>query len=285
MPELPEVETVVRGLASRLEGRTIASHLLICAKTARGTDPELWRTLAGRKILRLGRRGKMILMACDAGLTLLIHLKMTGQLILRPARRARDKHTRFVLRFEDRTDELRFRDVRKFGFVKCIRTDDLPDLREIRELGPEPLDLHFSAFTRIFENRKGRLKSLLLNQKAVAGIGNIYADEMLHRARLHPLIPAGSLAEGELKLLWISMRRVLRDAIRHRGSSVRDFRDAEGAAGEFQNRHRVYGRESLPCLSCGEAIRRIKVGGRSSYFCPACQESCARKLSGRSRAV
>jgi formamidopyrimidine-DNA glycosylase len=213
----------------------------------------------------------MILMTCDSGLTLIVHLKMTGRLILGPERRPRDQHTRFVLRFKNRTDELRFRDVRKFGFVKCIRTKDLPALREIRELGPEPLDLPFSSFARIFKTRKGRLKSLLLNQKIVAGIGNIYADEILHRAHLHPLTPAGSLKEGNLKLLWISMRRVLREAIRHKGSSIRDFRDAEGAAGKFQNRHRVYGRESLACLSCGEAVRRIKLGGRSSYFCPACQ--------------
>ena len=280
MPELPEVETVVRSLAPRLEGRTVAACRVTWAKTTRGTAAGLWRRLRGRKILRLRRRGKLILMECEAGITLVIHLKMTGQLLLGPERGRRDKHTHFVLRFEDRIDELRFRDVRKFGFFKCVRTEDLPLLRETRELGPEPLAIDFTSFARIFKNRKGRLKSLLLNQKAIAGIGNIYADELLHRARLHPLTVAGSLGEEKIKILWRSMRRLLREAIRHKGSSVRDFRDADGEEGEFQDRHRVYGRESLPCLNCGGEIRRIKIGGRSSYFCPRCQVKVRRLRSG-----
>jgi len=285
VPELPEVETVVRSLASTITGLTVRSHRISWAGTTRGTDPGLWKELCGREILRLSRRGKMILMEFTAGLTLLIHLKMTGQLLLVPGRKPRDKHTHFILRFAGRTDELRFRDVRKFGFVRCVRSDVLPGLREIRDLGPEPLELDFRSFGLIFKNKKGRLKSRLLDQKALAGIGNIYADEMLHRARLHPLTRAGSLREPELKRLWKSMRRVLREAIKHGGSSIRDFRDSSGAEGEFQVRHRVYGRERLPCPGCGLEIRRIKVGGRSSYFCAACQKKARRPARGRSRTV
>lgn len=271
MPELPEVETVVRGLARRIIGLEISSCRILSPHIRRDADGRMFKELMGQKVLGLNRRGKLIVIRISGGLILLVHLKMTGRLLLVKNNQACDRHTHFLIRFKG-DGELRFRDVRKFGFVKCFREEDLDDRPEIRSLGPEPHEVSFPAFREILGDRKGRIKSLLLNQAVLAGIGNIYADEILHRARIHPLTNASRLDQEKLNKLWRATRHILCRAIRYRGSSVRDYRDSGGREGRFQDYHRVYGREGEPCRRCGAGIKRMMVGGRGSYFCPGCQK-------------
>ena len=272
MPELPEVETIVRNLSSKLKGLEISSIKIIYPPVLRKKKPSLINDLKGRKIVSVRRRGKMLLINFERNLSLLIHLKMTGQLLFYPREGPLDKHTHFILSFKDENKELRFRDVRKFGFISCIRNLDISCVDELKNLGPEPLEIDFPLFKKLFQGRKARLKSLLLNQNFLAGIGNIYADEILFQAKLHPLTPGSHLGDDDLKRLLKAMRDVLRKAIIHKGSSIRSFTNAEGKRGKFQDYHQVYGRESLSCFICGEKIKRFRLGGRSSFFCPRCQK-------------
>jgi len=272
MPELPEVETIVRNLSSKLKGLEISSVRIIYPPVLRNKKPSLINDLKGRKVVGVRRRGKMLLINFERNLSLLIHLKMTGQLLFYPGGKPWDKHTHFILSFKDEKNELRFRDVRKFGFISCIRNLDISCADELKNLGPEPLEIDFSLFKKLFQGRKARLKSLLLNQNFIAGIGNIYADEILFQAKLHPLTPAPHLGDDDLRRLLKAMRGVLRKAIVHKGSSIRSFTNAEGKRGKFQNYHQVYGREFQSCFICGEQIKRIRLGGRSSFFCPRCQK-------------
>lgn len=277
MPELPEVETIAASLRPKIVGRRIAEIRLLLPKLLRG-DPEELRTLRGRRIEGIGRRGKMLLVSCEGGVHLLFHLKMTGQFHW-AARRARiDPHTRLRVAFRGGGPELRFRDVRKFAVLRVLVTDRPLESAPLRALGPEPLETGPAEFARLLRRRTGRLKSLLLNQAFLAGIGNIYADEILFDAGLHPLRPAGSLTAPEIRRLSASVRKILEKAVAAGGSSIRDYKDADGMDGLFQHAHRVYGRKGEPCVRCGEAVRRRVIGGRSSFFCPRCQTlRCPRK--------
>jgi len=255
----------------KLPGLVIESSELLFPRVLRDSENSLLAGFGGRKVLGLRRRGKMILVDCGGDRSLLIHLKMTGQLLFRPVHDVPDKHTHFILRFRHQGGELRFRDVRKFGFIRCLRTSEVGECRELKVLGPEPLDLDFPSFQKIIRSRRGRLKSLLLNQEVMAGIGNIYADEILFEARLHPLAPAHRLKQEECRRFWRAMRLILKKAITARGSSIRDFLDPEGKEGEYQNSHKVYGRHAEACPRCGHEIERVRIGGRSTFFCPRCQ--------------
>lgn len=283
MPELPEVETIVRSLSSKLRGLEVLSATVFSSHLLRNTSPSFLRRLKGRKVVDMRRRGKLILLDFKDDLSLVFHLKMTGQLFFSPLGEPRDKHTHFVLSFKSQERELRFRDVRKFGFLMGMKTSEAFLTDELGLLGPEPLEIDFSHFKMIFQGRKARLKSLLLDQKFIAGIGNIYADEILFQAKLHPLIPASQLTDVHLKRLSLATKDVLNEAIRCKGSSIRDYLDDEGERGNFQDHHRVYGREDLPCFICEEAIRRIRVGDRSSFFCPRCQKKRAVSAKRSSR--
>lgn len=211
-------------------------------------------------------------MDLENDLTLAIHLKMTGQLIWKPPVNTPDKHTRFLLRFCRTENELHFQDMRKFGFISIFASSNEADIPWLASLGPEPLEIDYPSFSKLFTNRKKPLKSLLLDQEFLAGIGNIYADEILFRAKIHPQKKADLLSEKDKKRLWQSMRLVLTEAINLKGSSIRNYRDSDGVRGNFQNFHRVYGREGLPCPECRTKISRIRLGGRSSFFCPQCQK-------------
>jgi len=276
MPELPEVETIARSLRPRIVGRTIAGLDLL--------DPGLLRTggrnglgaLRGRRVLGVRRRGKMLLVEIEGGRTLAFHLKMTGQFLFAAPAEPRDRHTRLAVRFADGRDELRFRDVRKFGFMLCLAGAPESACGELALLGPEPLALGLAEFAAILKTRRGRVKSVLLDQRRIAGIGNIYADETLFAARVHPEKPASSLRPVEVERLFGSMKRILAAAIAAGGSTLRDYRDADGNAGDFQFDHKVYGRTGEPCLACGAPIRMTRIGGRSSHFCPRCQRRPAR---------
>lgn len=269
MPELPEVETIIRSLSSKLIGLEVSSFNFFFPGLLRNSDQNILEKLKGKKVIRLRRRGKWIHIDFESNLSLLCHLKMTGQLLFFPSKRPLDKHTHFILSFKDSRHELRFRDVRKFGSISCHPT---PEALKFPNLGPDPLLVSFSRFRKLFQGRRGRLKNLLLNQGFIAGIGNIYADEILFEAKLHPLTPVFILEEEELLRLWEAMRFILRKAVEYRGTSIRNFRDAEGQEGDFRNRLRVYGKEYKSCPRCGREIERLRIGGRSSFFCPQCQK-------------
>jgi formamidopyrimidine-DNA glycosylase len=271
MPELPEVETIVRSLAPGIRGRTIERAELLFKPLLRRAPRGGLAVLAGKRVLNVRRRGKMAIIECGGGLSLVFHLKMTGQLLLAGRGVARDKHTRFVVKFTDGGPDLRFRDIRKFGFLLCVMGAPESGCAELSCLGPEPLDITLEDFGRAVRGRKARIKGLLLNQTVIAGIGNIYADEVLFDSGIHPVTRAAALTKKDVGRLWESTRKILALAIDAKGSTLRDYVDAEGRSGGFQFFHKVYDREGEPCVTCGTPVKRIRVAGRSSYFCPRCQ--------------
>jgi formamidopyrimidine-DNA glycosylase len=287
MPELPEVETIARELRALLTGARIVGAACDWPAVLRSHEPQAFReAVSGRLIEGLGRRGKQLLIwlgpagqggrdAAPAVLT--VHLKMSGQLFVVPADRPKDRHVHVTLSLADGR-ELRFRDVRKFGRVGLYRRD--PDsgepaggeARGVLPSGAEPLAEAFTArrLRELIARRRGRLKTLLMNQDFLAGVGNIYADESLWRARLHPLRDAASLKPEEVGRLHGALREVLAEAIERRGSSVDDYTAPEGD-GTMQEHLAVYQRTGQPCPRCGRVIRRIVLGGRSAHFCGWCQ--------------
>jgi formamidopyrimidine-DNA glycosylase len=271
MPELPEVETIAAGLRRTAVGlvfRTIRVTRPALIRDGRAADLRRFR---GASILDVRRRGKMLIVTCSGDRALVFHLKMTGRFVWEASGLPPDKHTHLAMAFHGKRRELRFRDVRKFGFVRCLRASRAGDCPELASLGPEPLSIAFEDFSRLLAARKGRLKSLLLNQRFLAGIGNIYADEMLFAARLHPERRAAALTAKERHRLWSAMQDILRRAVAAGGSTVRDYRSSDGHDGRFQFEHRVYGRGGAPCPRCGGLVRRHVIGGRSSFFCRRCQ--------------
>ncbi len=274
MPELPEVETAVRGLRGPLIGRTI-TRATFPQDPGRMTnmDPvHFAQRIAGQPIRKITRRAKYLVFHLDPD-TLIVHLKMTGHLYVLPAVEPNPFDRWVRVRFSlDNGEELRFSDARKFGRVYlCGQPEEvLPDL------GPEPLEESFTleVFHQRLAGRKGVLKSLLLNQSFVAGIGNIYADEALHIARLHPLRTADSLTENETIRLYHAIREALSDGVMYEGASINWYRKPDGTRGESQNHLRVYrevGGLEQPCPDCGSPITKIRVGQRGTHFCPTCQ--------------
>ena len=280
MPELPEVETVARDLRPRITGATIVDATTQWARTLRGISPEDFaQGVAGRRVEGVSRRGKQIVVQLTGGAFLTIHLKMTGQLFVVPQGGPEDSYVRLVLELEDGR-EIRFRDIRKFGKIGLYTAAEDP----FTDIGPEPLADAFTvaAFRKRLRARKGRLKPLLLDQRFVAGVGNIYADEALWAARLHPLRTARTLRPADERRLWSEMRRILAEAVIRRGSSVDDYTAPDGD-GEMQDHLEVYQRAGQACRRCGRPIRRIVVGGRATHFCSWCQRlSTADRAAARS---
>lgn len=274
MPELPEVETIVRGLRPELIGKRVKDFVFL--------SPHLWKkqpasalrpdSYRGKRIEDIWRRGKLIVFSFNGQKGLLIHLKMTGQLYLTDPGQPVDKHTHALMTFSGLRKELRFRDIRKFGFLSCLKMAEIKE-KVSAELGPEPLGIKSDEFYGLLKQYgKKRIKGWLLDQKIIAGIGNIYSDEMLFRAGINPERPAGSLSPEEARKLYRAMRAVLKKAIELKGSSVSDYIDSSGKKGEFQKWHRVYGKEGQLCPRCQTtSIKRKKINGRSSFFCPVCQ--------------
>ncbi len=281
MPELPEVETVVRTLRPRIVGRTVGRiDLLWKPLLRRGTSRAL-KSLEGKSISSVERRGKMVMIGFAEGGLLVFHLKMTGQLFITSHDDPADKHLRLIIGFRDVSMELRFRDIRKFGFMLCLGpSKEGSACRELGSLGPEPLDITPAEFARLFAGRKAAIKALLLDQTVIAGIGNIYADESLFDARIHPSTRVSDLGPEDLARLGRSVGRILRRAIKAGGSTIRDYVDGEGRSGNYQSSHKVYGREGAPCPGCGTSLERAKVAGRSSFFCPKCQKAPAGPVRG-----
>ncbi|MBI3240828.1 MAG: bifunctional DNA-formamidopyrimidine glycosylase/DNA-(apurinic or apyrimidinic site) lyase [Chloroflexi bacterium] len=263
MPELPEVETFVRQLRPACLGQRITNVTLRWPGHIATSNPRQFRQrIRGQKISALDRRGKYLVFSLTKDF-LLIHLKMSGDLQV-VAQGKPGKHDHTIFHFANKT-ELRFNDTRKFGRVYLVA--DPEDVTG--DLGPEPLARSFTAgkLGSLLAARRRPLKPLLLDQTVIAGVGNIYADESLHRARLHPQRRSDSLSPAETRALWRSLRRTLNLAIRHNGSSI----DWMYRGGEHQNHLRVYGRTGAPCLTCSTPIRHIVLGGRSTHFCPDCQ--------------
>lgn len=279
MPELPEVETVVRGLHLSLPGRAFVEVRF--GKTDFVDNPgEIAERLPGLRISNVTRLGKFICIGLQAGalnpastpppapLYLIVHLGMTGRLTVIHAHDPVAAHTHVFFALDDGR-ELRYTDIRRFGRMLLI-----PEMRLAEftgNLGKEPLEISAEEFCRNFGSRRARVKALLLDQKVLRGIGNIYADESLFRAGLHPARIAENLTKKQLQGLHKTVRQVLEEAIRSRGSSISDYVDSEGKRGEYQFRHRVYQRTGKPCFRCKSKIRRVIVAGRSSHFCPRCQ--------------
>ena len=303
MPELPEVETVARGLDKRIAGDTIDSVWLgPKPEPLKSPATEIAAVLERSKITHVRRVGKHIVFDLErsgthvgknarrgapahsrasgaSGLAQsetrdqaqwIVHLGMTGQLLIATHETEMLKHTHAVLRLGSGR-ELRFVDPRRFGRLAVVRMDAQHG-SGFAAPGDEPLDSRIDSFIALFKHRKTPIKSALLNQKLLSGVGNIYADEALFRAGVRPRRRASSLTRSELQKLHVGLRKVLREAIKLGGSSINDYVDAEGRAGFFQLKHRVYGREGKPCLVCGTPIKRVIIAGRSSHYCPHCQK-------------
>ena len=278
MPELPEVETVVRGLRMSLPGRDFTEVRF--GKTDFVEGPEaIAERLSGMRVADVTRMGKFICIVLEsaaapvgetlpAPLYLIVHLGMTGRLTVLPSAEPILPHTHVFFALDDGR-ELRYTDPRRFGRMLLVEHSALPEFSG--HLGQEPLEISAEEFYREFSSRRARVKALLLDQSVLRGVGNIYADESLFRARLHPARVAESLSREQLLLLHQKVRTVLEEAILARGSSVSDYVDSEGKRGKFQQRHRVYQRDGLLCFRCHAEIKRTIVAGRSSHFCPRCQ--------------
>jgi formamidopyrimidine-DNA glycosylase len=277
MPELPEVETVVRGLRSPLMGRTITNMTITWARTIHTPTPDIFASqIEGQTVMDVSRRAKFIVISLTHD-TLLVHLKMTGRLYVTPtsAQNEADKWIRASFDL-DNDHQLRFSDSRKFG--KLYLTDNPQAL--LAHIGPEPLTDEFTIpdfATRIGTHHKA-IKALLLDQTFIAGVGNIYADEALFRAKIHPQTPANTLSDDQQAQLFLSIRAVLNAGIDHEGASINWYRKPDGTKGTSQDHFFVYGRENLPCIVCGNPIHKIRVAQRGTHFCLHCQPFITEEL-------
>jgi len=274
MPELPEVETVRRGLEARALGRMIASVEVRHPGAITGAPEDFRRSLRGRRIEKVDRKGKAIAVELTGPARLparylLIRLGMTGQVTVNPSDAPIELHTHVRLRLDDGKEELRFRDPRRFGRMRSCTCEEKDAI--FRKLGPDARQVTKAEFLAAARGRKGAIKSWLMNQSLLAGLGNIYADEALYAARIHPLAQPGRISEVGLQVLYKAVRKVLDQAVNLQGTSFRDYIDIEGRQGNFASRLRVYQRDGEPCRRCKTKIRRLVIAGRSSHFCPHCQ--------------
>jgi formamidopyrimidine-DNA glycosylase len=273
MPELPEVETIRRQLAPKVAGRRIVAVEIGLPRLIKYPDAESFRRLLeGQTILQLERRGKYLLFRLEGGRLLIVHLRMTGRLFYQAADELQDKFTHVVFKL-DNGFELRYADSRTLGTLDLVTESELPQIKGLHAMGPEPLTAAFDLayFSELLSKRKGKVKALLLDQRWIGGLGNIYVDESLALAGIHPERQANSLNKDEVNRLYQAVNTVIKEGIEHGGTTFRDYVDGEGKIGHHQQHLRVYGRRKQPCTVCGTAIERLEVAGRGSYFCPNCQ--------------
>lgn len=287
MPELPEVETVRRGLSELIIGKEIVNASHDTPKSFPNAESDVRQFLVGGHVIGIRRRAKVLMIDLSTDYSLVIHLKMTGQLVF-VSQDARfgaghpndslvntlpDKSTRVTIEFKD-SSQLFFNDQRKFGWVKLMPTVEIPDLPFMKKVGPEPLELDFTAaqFAKRFK-RRGRtnIKAAILDQSVVAGVGNIYADESLWGAKIHPKRLVETITSPEFKKLYSELREVMNLSIEKGGSSNRNYVNAEGKRGSYMDFARVFRREGLPCPRCGTTIEKLRVAGRGTHICPYCQ--------------
>jgi formamidopyrimidine-DNA glycosylase len=278
VPELPEVETTVNDLRPQVVGKKIREVKVLAPGTIAEPSPDQFRRgLAGRKITGLSRRGKHLIFELDNGEFLIVHMRMTGSLLLKPAAEPPEKAIRIVIYFAGQT-ALHFRDMRRFGKMWLVKDKN----SVVGKLGPEPLEPEFTneALGRILADRKAAIKGLLLDQKLIAGIGNMYADEALYAARLHPLRPANSLKKAEILRLYSAIQKVLHQGILNKGASTETYLRPGGTRGEAHLAFQVAHRKGQECPVCGGPIERITIQQRGAFFCPKCQKLSKRRPPG-----
>lgn len=278
MPELPEVETVARTLAPDIVGKRLCS--LVCLNASSWADELDYACLEKfqPKIQRVGRKGKLLLLYVEpflhAGyeiLALAFHLKMSGRLFYYARKKEPETHTRIVLQLE-KEESVFFDDARKFGYCRFLTNKSTENWNFWKNLAKDPLEMQAEEFLQAVQGRNAGIKSLLLQQDIVSGIGNIYADEALFRAKIAPFRKAASLSDKEIVCLYQSLREVLEESIAFCGSSIKDYRTAKGDVGSFQNKFNVYGREGETCFCCSTLLEKRKTAGRTTIFCPHCQK-------------
>jgi formamidopyrimidine-DNA glycosylase len=261
-------------LVEKVKGRKIIQVEIRLTKRLKGISEEAFiRKVAGKKIEEIRRRGKLLIIDLCGSNSLLIHLKMTGRLLYLSSQEEITKHTHLIF-YLDNDMSLRFWDLRQFGYIKVVAKETIFNLPEISQLGSEPLEPTFTQdeFKRLIRSKKrGKIKTLLMDQRFIAGIGNLYGDEICYLARVKPIREISTLTDQEITALYTQMRKVLLTAIEQRGSSVDEYRDIYNQPGEYHFQLKVYGREGEECYSCGQLIQRIKLRGRSTHFCSYCQ--------------
>lgn len=292
MPELPEVETVRKGLSSLLPGKKFAAVKFDWPKSFPNAQADVENFLVGAKVVAVERRAKVLLIELTSKYSLVIHLKMTGQLVFRAKNvqfgaghpsdslvgKLPDKSTRVTFSFTDGS-KLFFNDQRKFGWIKLIPTAEVPNIDFMKKLGPEPLSADFTwgiLYERLQRRKNSNIKAVLLDQTVLAGIGNIYADESLWGAKIHPATLVKNLSKPRVKLLYQEIVEVLKLAIKKGGSTDKNYVDAKGKKGSYLNFARVFRREGQPCPRCGETIVKIRIAGRGTHICPVCQKEPSR---------
>jgi len=292
MPELPEVETIVRDIRPVVIGKMISGLVMRpkAQSNLMNVDPQTFYEHTMTQIVTtVIRKGKYIIMPLDNDAAIVMHLGMTGKILIREVPNVSfderftsdnfvDRHTHFLMELtdpsgEDEDIELHFNDVRLFGHIWLVpHLDDIENIpiKGLAELGPDALGITIQEFSHIMRTRAS-IKSVLLDQKKIAGVGNIYADEACFSAGIHPTRKGGSLSKEERAKLWLAVKTVLKEGLKYRGSSVSDYTDAAGIAGSFQEHHKVYQKTGQQCVDCPAKIKKIKLSGRSTHFCPSCQ--------------
>ena len=288
MPELPEVETTIRALRKKVLNRTFIDFYTDSSKQIK--KPKLAKfkkELIGKKIKKIERRAKNILFWLSENKTLLIHQKMTGHLLVGKWKMRKGKwfvqnkgaleekvnqYLHFLF-FLDNKQTMALSDLRKFAKIELWDNKELAQSKQIKELGPEPLEksFTFAKFKQRLKNKKGKIKQVLMDQKVIAGIGNIYSDEILFEAKVDPFKNTSKLKEKELKKIYSAVKKILKKAVKLKGTSISDYRDPQGEPGFFEKHRKVYRRTGEKCKICGTIIKRVKIGGRSAHFCPQCQ--------------
>jgi len=291
MPELPEVQTIVNDLNKKIVGRKITDVWFDWPKMIK--SPRFKGLIKGKKILSVKRRGKNILIYLSGGLLLLIHQKMTGHMLvgkwkvksekretavipLEPKDVVADKYNSYIhlIFYLDNGEMLALSDLRKFAKAILGTVEQIENLPELKKLGPEPLDKSFKfiKFIKLIKPERRKIKQVLMDQEVIAGIGNIYSDDILWEAKIHPFKTANKLTQSELKELFSAVKEILAKALKMRGTSTSDYRDTAGKKGAYTEHRLAYQREGEKCPRCGNEIKRIKLGGRSAHFCPNCQQ-------------
>lgn len=274
MPEMPEVETICRSLRKHVEGKSLRDVEVRLPRLIKWPSPEDFRAiLVGRTIGSLERRAKYMLFHLTDGWVLVIHLRMTGRLFFRDSQTPPDAPAKIIFHF-DGGDSMEYSDTRTLGTLYLLRESELDRIYGLASLGPEPLSGDFTIGHMVsgLAKRNGKLKSVLLDQSFIGGLGNIYVDESLARAGLHPTRKANSLSEPEIGRLHAAINEVIEKGICGGGTTLRDYRDGEGNSGSFQEELCVYGRKGLPCPVCGAQIVKTEVAGRGTHYCPNCQQ-------------
>ncbi|MBP1763347.1 MAG: mutM [Firmicutes bacterium] len=286
MPEMPEVEIIRQALAELVVGKTIQSVDVRLPRLIKWPLPEVFQQMVmGQTITAVERRGKYLLFRLNGDLLLVVHLRMTGRLIYATPGMKQDTYTRIVFSFTDDT-ALLYADTRTLGTLYLLKADEVWRIGGLASLGPEPLSAEFTSryLRSVLSKYRGTVKGLLLNQKLIGGLGNIYVDESLHLAGIHPSRPGNSLSEEDIERLYNQINHVIFEGIQHGGTTFRDYRNSSGQSGSHQHHLHVYGRKNQPCFRCGCFISKTEVAGRGTHYCPSCQpQQCEPKIDNKGR--